>query len=72
MAQSRGNVPLVEMRNIHKSFGGIHAVEGVSISVMPGEVVGIVGRTTFEPIASIENGRLAVLSGKGSLRMSYR
>ena len=35
--------PLVEMRDIHKSFGGIHAVEGVSISVMAGEVVGIVG-----------------------------
>ncbi len=38
-----GGTPLVEMRDIHKSFGGIHAVEGVSISVMPGEVVGIVG-----------------------------
>ena len=36
-------LPLVEMRDIHKSFGGIHAVEGVSISVEPGEVVGIVG-----------------------------
>ena len=32
----------------------------------------LVGRTTFEPITSIENGRLAVLSGKASLRMSYR
>ncbi|MCY4451461.1 MAG: hypothetical protein OXC01_05885 [Immundisolibacterales bacterium] len=32
----------------------------------------LVGRTTFEPITSIENGRFAVLSGKTSLRMSYR
>ena len=32
----------------------------------------LVGRTTFEPITSIENGRFAVLSGKESLRMSYR
>jgi len=32
----------------------------------------LVGRTTFEPITSIENGRFAVLSGKASLRMSYR
>ncbi len=32
----------------------------------------LVGRTMFEPITSIENGRFAVLSGKTSLRMSYR
>jgi D-xylose transport system ATP-binding protein len=31
------------MCNIFKSFGGIHAVENVSVSVEPGEVLGIVG-----------------------------
>lgn len=36
-------VPLVEMRNIHKRFGGVHAVQGVSIDLMPGEVVGVLG-----------------------------
>ncbi len=36
-------MPLVEMRNIHKRFGGVHAVKGVSIDLMPGEVVGILG-----------------------------
>ncbi len=36
-------IPLVEMRNIHKRFGGVHAVKGVSIDLMPGEVVGILG-----------------------------
>ncbi len=35
--------PLVEMRHIHKSFGGTHAVEDVSVSVEAGEVLGIVG-----------------------------
>lgn len=35
--------PLVEMRNIHKRFGGVHAVQNVSIDLMPGEVVGILG-----------------------------
>ena len=35
--------PLVEMRQVYKAFGGIHAVEDVSVSVMPGEVMGIVG-----------------------------
>ena len=36
-------IPLVEMRNIHKRFGGVHAVKGVSIDLMPGEVVGVLG-----------------------------
>ena len=35
--------PLVEMRNICKSFGGTHAVEDVSVSVAGGEVLGVVG-----------------------------
>ena len=34
---------LVEMTNIHKRFGGVHAVNGVSIDLYPGEVVGILG-----------------------------
>ena len=33
-------LPLVGMRNIHKRFGGVHAVKDVSIDLMPGEVVG--------------------------------
>lgn len=36
-------LPLVEMRNIHKRFGGVHAVRDVSIDLMPGEVVGVLG-----------------------------
>ena len=35
--------PLVEMRNIRIAFGGVHAVDGVSVSLYPGEVVGLVG-----------------------------
>ena len=31
------------MINIHKRFGGVHAVQGVSIDLYPGEVVGILG-----------------------------
>ena len=31
------------MRNIHKRFGGVHAVQDVSIDLMPGEVVGVLG-----------------------------
>ncbi len=35
--------PLVEMRNMSIAFGGIHAVEDVSLSLYPGEVVGLLG-----------------------------
>ena len=36
-------VPLVELRNIRVSFGGVHAVDGVTVDLYPGEVVGLVG-----------------------------
>ncbi len=35
--------PLVEMRDIHLSFGGVKAVDGVTIDLYPGEVVGLLG-----------------------------
>ena len=38
-----GSSPLVEMRNIKVAFGGVHAVEDVTIDLYPGEVVGLVG-----------------------------
>ncbi|MFI5002927.1 MAG: ATP-binding cassette domain-containing protein [Reyranellales bacterium] len=41
MAEER--VPLVEMKNIFVSFGGVHAVENVTIDLFAGEVVGLVG-----------------------------
>jgi D-xylose transport system ATP-binding protein len=36
-------VPLVELRNIRVSFGGVRAVDGVTIDLHAGEVVGVVG-----------------------------
>ena len=36
-------VPLVEMRDIRVSFGGVHAVDGVTVDLYPGEIVGLVG-----------------------------
>ncbi len=35
--------PLVEMRDISKSFGGVRSLDGVSIDLQPGEVVGLLG-----------------------------
>jgi D-xylose transport system ATP-binding protein len=40
---SAQRVPIVEMRNIQVSFGGVHAVAGVTMDLHPGEVVGVVG-----------------------------
>jgi len=36
-------VPLVEMRDIRVSFGGVHAVDGVNLDLYAGEVVSVVG-----------------------------
>jgi D-xylose transport system ATP-binding protein len=35
--------PLVELRDIRVSFGGVHAVDGVTVDLYPGEVVALVG-----------------------------
>jgi len=35
--------PLVEMRNISVSFGGVRAVDDVTVDLFPGEVVGLLG-----------------------------
>jgi D-xylose transport system ATP-binding protein len=41
--QTNETTPLVEMRNISIAFGGIKAVDGVSVDLRPGEVVGLLG-----------------------------
>jgi len=35
--------PLVEMQHIYVAFGGVHAVQDVTVDLRPGEVVGLVG-----------------------------
>ena len=37
------DVPLVELRNMSVSFGGVHAVNDVTVDLYPGEIVGLVG-----------------------------
>ena len=43
MSKERTGTPLVEMRDISIAFGGIRAVDGVSLDLYPGEVVGLLG-----------------------------
>ncbi len=39
----RSGTPLVELNNISLSFGGVKAVDDVSVDLYPGEVVGLLG-----------------------------
>lgn len=34
---------LLEIKDLHKKFGNIHAVKGVDMKVYPGEVIGLIG-----------------------------
>ena len=35
--------PIIECRDLHKWYAGVHALKGVSLTIMRGEVVGLVG-----------------------------
>lgn len=35
--------PFLEVRNLHKRFGALHALQGVSLSIKRGEVLGLLG-----------------------------
>ena len=35
--------PLDQFKDIRKAFGGVHAVDGVSLNLYPGEVVAVLG-----------------------------
>ena len=41
--RAAGRAPLVELRDIRVAFGGVHAVDGVSVDLYAGEVVALVG-----------------------------
>ena len=34
---------MIELRNIHKSFGSLHVLKGIDLTINPHEVVSIVG-----------------------------
>jgi len=42
-SSTKTGTPLVELRNMSIAFGGIHAVDDVSVDLYPGEVVGLLG-----------------------------
>ena len=38
-----GEKPIIKVRDLHKYFGSIHVIKGVSLDVRPSEVVAIIG-----------------------------
>lgn len=59
-------VPLVEMRGINVAFGGVHAVDDVTIDIFPGEVIGLVGGNGAgkSTLMSVLSGALPADSGE--------
>lgn len=43
VTQAEDQEPLLRVRDLSKSFGGVRAVVGVSFDLMPGELLGIIG-----------------------------
>ena len=68
---------LVELRNIRKAFGGVHAVDDVSMTLYPGEVVALLGHngagksTLMKMLAGaypIDSGDVVISGSKVQLR----
>ena len=62
----RSGTPLVEMKDICISFGGVHAVDHVSVDLYPGEVVGLLGHNGAgkSTLIKILSGAYAMDSGE--------
>jgi simple sugar transport system ATP-binding protein len=43
MTPDMSNNPIISVRNLHKWYSGVHALKGVSLDVMPGQALGLVG-----------------------------
>src|SRR3954451_6019385 len=42
-SNSNGGTPAIELCNLHRHFGRLRAVDGVSFKVYPGQVMGFIG-----------------------------
>ncbi len=70
--QANGTTPLVEMHDISIAFGGIKAVDGVSIDLHPGEVVGLLGHNGARKSTLIKILSGAYRADSGEIRVDGR
>ena len=62
--------PIVEMRNISKTFGSTRALKGVDFTVMQGEVHALLGRNGAGKSTLVSTMSGLVASDTGSIRIS--
>lgn len=43
MTPDMSHNPIISVRNLHKWYSGVHALKGVTLDVMPGQALGLVG-----------------------------
>ena len=69
-------MPILEVKNVSKSFGGVHALKDVSLTVEEGEIVGLIGpngagKTSFfnciTGLMPINHGQICFLNGRERL-----
>ena len=58
-------MPLLESNDVARSYGGVKAVDGVSLSLVPGEWIGIIGPNGAgkSTLFNIIGGQVSVSSG---------
>ncbi len=65
--------PILELKNVHSGYGSIKALKGVSLKVMPGEIVAIIGAngagksTTLMTICGIVHAEIGEVYYHGKL-----
>ena len=63
--------PLLELKDVHTYYGGVHALRGVSLKVEEGEIVTLIGSngagktTTLRTISGLERARSGSIQRKG-------
>ena len=70
MSLDSASQPLVEMSNIEKHFGGIRAVNGVSLDLYPGEVVGGLGHNGAGKSCLMRILSGAMIANEGTIRVN--